>query len=161
MVQINIKSREQFTGEEINFLLQIANLMYTHPSFLYPSTLLYNNELVQITEISDKDTKEIKKNIVRISYDFFKQAVIKGMNTELQIKIHTTDGEKEMTTPFLPVTLVEMPCVNSAAISLNYVPEFLPEISKTGHINVTLKGKLLDFTQKDIDEEKDDDRSKA
>lgn len=152
MVHVNIHSQEALSQMEMSLLAHMMCIMCTNPEFADEKQPLISDGLTLTRHALDEEGNETGTETKTITREAFVKAVNKGMNSVLQLSIQTPDGEKMITKPFFPVTLVDMPVVNKAAITLDYVPDFLPKFNEEGKLGFMFRGELMEFAQMDIDE---------
>lgn len=151
MVHVNIHSQEALSQREMSLLAHIMFIMCTNAEFAEEKDMIMNDGLTLTRHTFDEAGNETGVERENISREDFVCAVNKGMNSTLELTIQTEDGPKTMRRPFFPVTLVDMPIVKKAGITLDYVPEFLPQFND-GKLGFMFRGDLMEFAQQDVDE---------
>lgn len=152
MVHVNIHSQEALSHMEMNLLAHVLFMMCTNREFTEEKQPLVNDGLHLTRHVIDADGNETASETTSISRDDFVKAVNKGMNSVLQLSIETPEGTKMISKPFFPVTLIDMPMMKKAAITLDYVPDFLPRFNEEGQLGFMFRGELMEFAQQDVDE---------
>lgn len=151
MVHVNIHSKESLSQREMSLLAHMMFIMCTNEEFAEEKHLMMNDGLTLTRRTFDADGNETGVEREDISRADFVRAVDKGMNSTLELTIQTKDGDKTIRRPFFPVTLVDLPIIQKAGITLDYVPEFLPQFNN-GILGFIFRGELLNFAQQDVDE---------
>lgn len=152
MVHVNVNSVEAMTQMEISLAANLLYILCTNEELRTGQTSITSDDLTMTRHIVAEDGSDEPVETIKISRETFVSAVQKGMNSTLDICINTPKGEKHVTRPFMPVTLIDMPMLNKAMVSLDKVPDFLPKFHD-GRLGFLFRNELLEFVQQDIDED--------
>lgn len=155
MVRVNIHSQETLSQKEVSLLVHMMFIMCTNPEFAEERQPITNDGLTLTRHILDDDGNETETQEESVSREEFVRTVNKGMNSVVQLTVHTPDGDKTVSRPFFPVTLIDIPVAKKASITLNYVPDFLPKFDD-GKLGFMFRGELMEFAKQDIDETDDE-----
>lgn len=155
MVRVNIHSQETLSQKEVSLLVHMMFIMCTNPEFAEEQQPITNDGLTLTRHILDDDGNETETQKEPVSREEFVRTVNKGMNSVVQLTVQTPDGDKTVSRPFFPVTLIDIPVAKKASITLDYVPDFLPKF-EDGKLGFMLRGELMEFAQQDIDETDDE-----
>ena len=156
MVHVNIHSKEAMSQKEMSLLANVLHIMCTNEEFAEEKNPIMNDGLTLTRHVIDEDGNETATESVGVSREEFVKAVNKGMNSVIQLTVETAEGPKTIEKPFLPVTLIDMPILKKAGITLDYVPDFLPQFNE-GKLGFMFRGEMMEFAQQDLDEAKDND----
>lgn len=155
MIHIHIESHNQLTSAEIEILATLLNQMCEHPNeFLEGKRTLFHDELT-LTHVRVIDNVETARTL-DMPYETFVRLITRGINAQLILTAQTKDGEVTIAQPLLPVLLVDMPAIKQAAITLEYLPEFLPYRNDKGEIVFAFRGQMRQLVESDIDNIPDD-----
>ncbi|MBQ8806417.1 MAG: hypothetical protein IJZ68_08190 [Bacteroidaceae bacterium] len=152
MVHVNIHSKEALSQKEMSLLAHVMFIMCTNPEFAEDKQPIMSDGLTLTRHALDDEGNETGTEVETISREEFVKAVNKGMNSVIQLTVQTADGDKTISRPFFPVTLIDIPMAKKASITLDYVPDFLPKFND-GKLGFMFRGELMEFAQQDIDEE--------
>lgn len=155
MVRVNIHSQETLSQKEVSLLVHMMFIMCTNPEFAEERQPITNDGLTLTRHILDDDGNETETQEESVSREEFVRTVNKGMNSVVQLTVQTPDGDKTVSRPFFPVTLIDIPVAKKASITLNYVPDFLPKFDD-GKLGFMFRGELMEFAKQDIDETDDE-----
>ena len=151
MVHVNIHSKEALSQREMSLLTHIMFTMCTNEEFTEEKGMIMNDGLTLTRHTLDNEGNETGVESEAVSREDFVRAVHKGMNSVLELTVQTKDGCKKLSRPFFPVTLIDIPIMKRAGISLDYVPDFLPQFNE-GKLGFMFRGELMEFAQQDVDE---------
>lgn len=152
MVHVNVNSVEAMTQMEMSLAANLLYILCTNEELRTGQTSITSDDLTMTRHIVAEDGSDEPVETIKISRETFVSAVQKGMNSTLDIRINTYKGEEYKSLPFMPVTLVDMPILNKAMVSLDAIPDFLPKF-QNGKLGFLFRNELLDFVQRDIDED--------
>lgn len=152
MVHVNVNSVEAMTQMEMSLVANLLYILCTNEELSEGRAAIANNEMTMTRHVIKDDGSDEVVETVPISREIFVSAVQKGLNSTLDVRINTSSGEKHISRPFMPVTLIDMPILNKAMISLDIVPDFLPKF-QDGKLGFVFRNELLNFVQQDIDED--------
>lgn len=155
MVRVNIHSQETLSQKEVSLLVHMMFIMCTNPEFAEERQPITNDGLTLTRHILDDDGNETETQEESVSREEFVRTVNKGMHSVVQLTVQTPDGDKTVSRPFFPVTLIDIPVAKKASITLNYVPDFLPKFDD-GKLGFMFRGELMEFAKQDIDETDDE-----
>jgi hypothetical protein len=155
MVRVNIHSQETLSQKEVSLLVHMMFIMCTNPEFAEERQPITNDGLTLTRHILDDDGNETETQEESVSREEFVRTVNKGMNSVVQLTVQTPDGDKTVSRPFFPVTLIDIPAAKKASITLDYVPDFLPKFDD-GKLGFMFRGELMEFAKQDIDETDDE-----
>lgn len=147
MVNLNILSPQTLTNEEIQLMALIMHSLISIPE-MNPE-LTENKCALSNFDISYTKTEYLEDNQKRVTEssvtrEQFVSVVQKGLDTILQLIADTGEIIEQ---PFMPVTLIDMPILQHAAVYLNEAPDFLPT-NENGQLMFNLRGKLAEFMEK-------------
>jgi hypothetical protein len=137
-------------------LTHMMFIMCTNEEFTEFHGVLVNDGITLTRHILDAEGNETDVVHENVSREEFVNTVNKGINSLLELTIKTPNGNQTISRPFFPVTLIDVPMVQKAGITLDCVPDFLPQFNE-GKLGFILRGELMDFAQQDIDEGNQED----
>ena len=156
MVNVNLHSQKPLTRMEMGLVTSMLVTMINNPDHYENKEPIISNGLTVTKKELDGNGHEVASDTKQISREEFVAAVTKAMNSTIEITIHTDTGEEKRSVPLMPVTLVDMPILKTASITLDEVPDFVPQY-KNGSLGFTFSGELLDFILQDIDESQEEE----
>ena len=151
MVHVNIHSKEAMSQKEMSLLAHMMFIMCTNAEFAEEKNPIMNDGLTLTRHVVNDDGEETAVESEGVTREEFVKAVNKGMNSIIQLTVETPEGSKTMNKPFFPVTLIDMPIIKKAGVTLDYVPDFLPKFND-GKLGFMFRGEMMEFAQQDIDE---------
>lgn len=152
MVDITIASNGKFEHDEHFILAQLLRYMCTSPECHpdNPSQISILNRDVTCTIKSVNEDGEVSTHMIPMSRDAFVELIHKAQNAEFRLTVDTADGKKTITQPYFPVTLMDIPAIKCACITLDAMPDFFPVLHDQ-NIHYKLAGEMAVLAEQNID----------